>query len=184
MPQLAGKRLELLKEIFPRLSRVAFLLYAKDQSHKIFAKEADAAARTLGLELRPVIVQSVAELEAAFASMQKDRMDAVIVQPLFVNTLGQGSRIVQLAIGHKLPTIGDSDVFADIGGLVMYGPDPLPMYQRVADYADRVLRGGKPADMPIEQPSRFELAVNLKTANALGVAIPKSVIVRADRVIE
>jgi len=184
MPQLAGKRLELLREIQPALSRVAFLLYGKDPSHRIFSAEAQEAARAAGIQLQPVVVQAAGEIEGAFARMQKDRADAVIVQPLFVNTLGLGPRITQLAIKHRMPTIGDSDIFADVGGLVFYGPDPAPMYERVAHYVDRVLKGAKPADLPVEQPQKFVLVINQKTAKALGITVPQSLLARADRVIE
>jgi putative ABC transport system substrate-binding protein len=184
MPQLAGKRLELLKEINPKLDEVAFLLHGKDPSHKIFAREAQEAGQAMGIKLLPYVVEGPGELEGAFALMQKQKADALIVQPLFVNTLGLGPQIMQLALRHKLPTIGDSDIFADVGGMVFYGPDPTPIYERIAYYVDRVLKGAKPAELPIEQPQKFELAINLKTAKALGITIPKSVLVRADRVIE
>jgi len=184
MPQLAGKRLELLKEIVPGLTRVAFLLYGKDQSHLIFAREAQDAGRALGIQLQPVVVNGLDEFESAFASMQKEKAGALIVQPLFVNTLGAAPRLVELAAKVRLPITSDGDGFADAGGLLFYGPDPVPIYERIAVYVDRVLKGVKPADLPVEQPQRFQLAVNLKTAKALGIKIPRTILLRADRVIE
>jgi putative ABC transport system substrate-binding protein len=184
MPQLAGKRLELLKEIIPGLSRVAFLLYAKDRSHRIFAKEAEDAARALGIQLQPVIVNGLGELDAAFASMRKEKADALIAQPLFINTLGATARLVELAMKNRLPMISDGDGIAEAGGLLFFGPDPMVFYERIVVSVDRVLKGGKPAEMPIEQPSKFLLVINLKTAKTLGLKIPPPVLARADRVIE
>jgi ABC-type uncharacterized transport system substrate-binding protein len=184
MPQLAGKRLELLREIIPGIDRVAFLLYAKDRSHRIFAREAEAAARTLGIRLQPVIVNGPGEFEAAFASIQKEKADALIVQPLFVNTLGSTPRLVELAEKSRVPMISDGDGFAEAGGLLFFGPDPIAFYERIVVFVDRVLKGGKPADMPVEQPQKFQLIINLKTAGALGLKIPPSVLLRADKVIE
>ena len=184
MPQLAGKRLQLLKEMVPGLTRVAFLLYGKDPSHLIFAKEAQDAGRALGIQLQPVVVNGLGEFEAAFASMKKEKADALIVQPLFVNTLGTAPRLVELAAKIRLPITSDGDGFAEAGGLLFYGPDPVAIYERIAVYVDRVLKGAKPADLPVEQPTKFELVINLKTAKALGITIPQSVLLRTDRVIE
>ncbi len=184
MPQLAGKRLELLKEIVPGLARVVFLLHGQDRSHKIFAKEAQDAARALGIQLQPVVVNALGEIEGAFAAMQREKADALIVQPLFVNTLGATPRLIELAAKIRLPIISDGDGFAEAGGLLFYGPDPIPNYQRMAFYVDRILKGSKPADLPVEQPRKFLLVINLKTAKALGLKIPQAVVARADRVIE
>jgi putative ABC transport system substrate-binding protein len=184
MPQLAGKRLELLREIIPGLERVAFLLYAKDRSHLIFAKEAQDAARTLGIRLQPLVVDGPADFETAFASMMKEKTGALIVQPLFVNTLGSTPRLVELAAKHRLPIISDGDGFAEAGGLLFFGPDPIPNYERIAFYVDRVLKGARPAEIPVEQPQRFQLVINLKTAKALGLKMPPSLLLRADKVIE
>lgn len=184
MPALAGKRIELLKEIIPDLSRVAFLLHGADRSHKLFAKEAQDAARALRIQLQPLIVNGPGEFEAAFASMRKAKADALIVQPLFINTLESAPRLVELAAQIQLPAISDGDGFAEAGGLLFYGPDPVSNYERIAAFVDRVLKGAKPADLPVEQPQKFLLVVNLKTATSLGIKIPQSVLLRANKVIE
>lgn len=184
MPALAGKRIELLREIMPKLARVAYLGHGDDPSHKVFIRETQEAGRRLGVAVQPVVVRSAAEFDAAFAAMRRGKAEALIIQPLFINTLGAGPRLVQLCVEHRIAGVSDGDGFAEAGGLLFFGPNPLVIYQRLAGYVDRVLRGAKPADMPIEQPQTFELVVNLKTARTLGIAIPPSLLHRADRVIE
>jgi putative ABC transport system substrate-binding protein len=184
MPQLAGKRLELLREIFPKLARVAFLAHGGDPAHRIFVREAEEAASHLGVHVQPVVVRSAADYESAFAAMKSEKADALIIQPLFINTLNDGPRLLQLAAQNRIPATSDGDGFAQAGGLLFYGPDPRPIYERLTVYVDRVLRGAKPGDLPIEQPEKFLLEVNLKTAKRLGVKVPQAVLVRADRVIE
>jgi putative ABC transport system substrate-binding protein len=184
MPQLAGKRLELLRELLPSLSRVGFLGYGPDQSHKLFAQEAEEAGKRIAIEVRRYIVPDLDGLADAFAQMKKDQVDALIVQPLFVNQLNAGPAIVRLAASSRLPTISDGEGFAEAGGLLFYGPDPVAVYKRLAVYADRVLRGAKPADMPMEQPETFLLRLNLGTAQKLGIHVPQTILLRADRVIE
>ena len=163
---------------------MAILLYGDDPSHRIFLKQTEDGGRALGVRIQPMIVNGVDQLEAAFSAIRKERAQALIVQPIFVNTLASGPQIADLALKYRMPTISDGDNFAEAGGLVFYGADPLSVYKRLAHYADRVLRGAKPAGLPIEQPSKFELVINLKTAMALGVKLPQSLIQRADRVIE
>jgi putative ABC transport system substrate-binding protein len=184
MPQLAGKRLELLRELLPKLSRVGFLGYGPDQSHKLFAHEAEEAGKRIGIDVRRYIVADVDGLADAFAQMKKDQVDALIVQPLFINQLNAGPAIVSLATASRLPTTSDGERFAEAGGLLFYGPDPTAIYKRLAVYADRVLRGAKPADMPMEQPETFLLRINLGTAQKLGIHVPQTILLRADRVIE
>ena len=184
MPALAGKRMELLRELMPKLSRVGFLGHGADPSHKLFGKEAADAGRRLGIDVRQYIVFSESEFPRVFESMKDDGIEALIVQPLFVNTLGATAPIVRHAAQLQLATISDGERFADAGGLVFYGPDPVAMYQRLAVYVDRVLKGGKPADMPMEQPQKFLTAINLATAKKLGITVPRSVLLRADQVIE
>jgi putative ABC transport system substrate-binding protein len=116
--------------------------------------------------------------------MAKERADALIVQPLFVNTLGQGPRLAELAVANRLPTISDGAPFADAGGLLFYGADPIDTWKRVAVFIDKILKGANPAELPVEQPQKFHLIVNLKTAKRLGVAMPQILLLRADRVIE
>jgi putative ABC transport system substrate-binding protein len=184
MPALAGKRIELLREISPKLSRVAFLGHGDDPSHKIFIRELQEAGSRVGVSVQPVVVRTATEFEGAFAAMKREKAEAVVVQPLFINTLGAGPQLVQLALQHRVPAISDGDGFAEAGGLIFFGPHPLSIYERLATFVDRVLRGAKPGEMPIEQPQRFELVVNLRTAKSLGIAIPRTIVHRADRVIE
>lgn len=184
MPALAGKRIELLREITPKLARLAFLGHGDDPSHKVFIRETQEAGRRLGVAVQPLVVRSSAEFDAAFAAMKREKAGALIIQPLFVNTLGAGPRLIQLCAEHRIAAVSDGDGFAEAGGLLFFGPNPLVIYERLAGYVDRVLRGAKPAEMPIEQPQTFELVVNVKTARTLGIAIPASILHRADRVIE
>lgn len=184
MPALAGKRIELLREITPKLARLAFLGHGDDPSHKLFIRETQEAGRRLGVAVQALVVKSSGEFDAAFAAMKREKAQALIIQPLFINTLGAGPRLVQLCFEHRMAAVSDGDGFAEAGGLLFFGPNPLIIYERMAGYVDRVLRGAKPADMPIEQPQSFELVVNVKTARTLGIAIPASILHRADRVID
>ena len=184
MPELAGKRLELLRDVLPKLSRVAFLANGGDPAHKLFVKEAQEAAERFRMKLQPVIIGASEEIERAFSVMIKERAGAVIVQPLFINNLGQGRRIAELAMKNRLPTVSDGAPFADEGGLMFYGPDQKGQRRRAAVYVDKILKGAKPADLPVEQPTKFELIINLKTAKQIGVTIPPNVLARADKVIK
>ncbi len=183
MFDLAGKSLELLREISPKLSRVAYLAYGRDPSHAIFLRETEEAGRRLGVRIQPVILQGPDELEAAFATMKNERVGAVVVQPIFSNTMNLAGRIAALALKHGLLSVSSADNFANEGGLLFSGPDAEVIYEVVADFAHRVLKGAKPADLPMEQPRRFYLALNTKTAQALGVRVPNSLLLRVDRVI-
>jgi putative ABC transport system substrate-binding protein len=184
MPELAGKRLELLREVLPKLSRVTFLAYGGDTAHKLFVKEAQEAAERFGMKFQPVIIGASEEIERAFSTMIKERPGALIVQPLFINTLGQGRTIAKLAVTNRLPTISDGIPFAEEGGLMFYGPDQKLLCRRAAAHVDKILKGRKPADLPVEQPTKFEFIVNLKTAKQIGLTIPQSVLFRADKVIK
>ena len=184
MPELAGKRLDLLREIRPKISRIAFLAYGPDPLHEVFVKDAQEAAERLKIHIRPTVVGKVEEIEAAFSTMNRERAEALIVQPLFISNLGQAQRIADLAVKNRLLTISDGGGFAEVGGLLFYGPDQKPMFQRAATFVDKILKGAKPADLPIEQPTKFEFVINLKTAKALNLTIPQSVLFRADKVIK
>jgi putative ABC transport system substrate-binding protein len=184
MPELAGKRLELLRDLVPRLKRVAFLAHGGDSAHKLFVQQTQDAGRTLGVQVQVLVVERAEEFEGAFSAMAKERVDALVIQPLFINTLQLGPRLAELAAKNRLPTICDGVGFAEQGGLLYYGPDTRAVYPRVAVYVDRILRGAKPAELPVEQPQKFELVINLKTAQRLGLGVPRSVLLRADRVIE
>lgn len=180
-PQLAGKRLELLRELIPKLSRVAFLAHGDDPAHRLFITEAQNAAAPLGIHIEPVVIRGAEEFEHAFSVMARMRVDALIVQPIFAS---HGPGIAKLAARQQLPASSDAQRFADAGGLMYYGPDRMEMYRSLAGYVDKILKGAKPAGLPVEQPSKFELIINLRTARALGITIPPSILAQADRVIE
>jgi ABC-type uncharacterized transport system substrate-binding protein len=184
MPELAGKRLELLREILPKLSRVAFLAYEPDPAHKLFVNEAQQAAERLGMKFQPLVITAVDEIESAFAAMTKERAGALVIQPLFSSNLGQGKKIADLALRNRLPTMSDGGGFPEAGGLMLYGPNQLHLARRVAVFVDKILKGAKPGDLPVEQPTTFEFVINLKTAKQIGLTIPQSVLYRADRVIK
>ena len=184
MPELSGKRLELLRDFLPKFSRVAFLGHGGDPAHKQFIQQTEEAGRKLGIQVQVLVVQRPDELDRAFAEMAKQKADALVIQPLFVNTLGLGPRLSELAIKGRLPTICDGVGFAEEGGLLYYGPDTRGLYPRVAVYVDRILRGAKPGELPVERPLRFELVINLKTAQQLGLGVPRGMLLKADRVIE
>jgi putative tryptophan/tyrosine transport system substrate-binding protein len=170
MPDLEGKHLELLKEISPKLARVAYLGHRNDPAHRLFVKHAQEGGSRLGIQVQALIVERAEDIDGAFEAMKKERAEALIVQPLFANTLGLGPRIAELAARGRLPTISSADVFADVGGLMVFGPDPTATYERIAFYVDRVLKGGNPAEMPLEQPQTFTLILNLKTAKQLAAS--------------
>jgi putative tryptophan/tyrosine transport system substrate-binding protein len=183
-PDLAGKRLELLRELLPKLSQVAFLGYAPGTGQQTFLTEAQDAAQTFRMRFQPLMLRSPKEIEGAFSAITKERSGALIVQPTFIAPLGHGPRIAELAIKHRLPTVSDGFGFADTGGLVFYGPDTGSMHRRAAVYVHKILKGTKPTDLPVEQPTKFELVINLKTAKQIGLAIPPNVLARADKVIK
>ncbi len=184
MPALSGKRLELLKEIVPRMARVAYLAYAPDPAHKLFLKQTQEAGSQLKVRIQPVLVNRPDELPGAFTAMTRERADALVVQPLFNSNLGLGPRVAELAIKHRLVSISDGNGYADSGGLIFYGPDALAIYSRIASYVDRILKGANPAEMAVEQPRKFQFIVNMKTTKRLGIKIPQSILLRADKVIE
>ena len=183
LPELAGKRLELLREILPNLSRVAFLAYGPDPAHRLFVKEAKDAAQSFKIRFQSLVLAGVDEIEGAFSAMIKEHAGALAIQPLFSSALGQGPRIAELAAKHRIPTISDGFQFADTGGLLFYGPDTIALHRRTATIVDKILKGRKPADLPVEQPTKFEFIINLKTAKQIGLTIPPEVLARANRVI-
>jgi len=181
-PELSAKRLELLKEAVPGSPRVALLWNPNTPFHKTMLKEIEAAAPALGVQPQPVEARGPNEFERAFATMTSRRASALLV---FDDAMfGENeSRIIARAAKNRLPTIFGSRHYVDAGGLMSYGPHLPDMFRRAAVYVDKILRGAKPGDLPIEQPTKFELIINLKTAKALGLTIPQSVLLRADRVI-
>jgi putative ABC transport system substrate-binding protein len=180
--ELTGKRLELFKEVVPKLSRVAFLVHGQDRGNRLFVKEAQDAGESLGMQIQPLAVAGLEEIEGSFPAMVRERIGGLVVQPIFVST--HGVRIADLAARNRLPTISDPMEFADAGGLMSYGPSRSALWWRAATYVDKILKGTKPADLPVEQPTKFEFIVNLKTAKQIGLTIPPNVLVRADRVIQ
>jgi ABC-type uncharacterized transport system substrate-binding protein len=181
--ELAGKRLQLLRELVPKATRVAVLAYRGTSATRLFLEQMRTAARQTGVVL---VVQEVSEAEAlpaAVAAMHRDGAQALIVQ---FSTLSNNNaqRIVDLAAQHRLPAMYDVRGFAELGGLLAYGPSVLELFRRAALYVDRILKGAKPADLPLEQPTKFELVINLKTAKALGVIVPPSLLSRADEIIQ
>jgi putative ABC transport system substrate-binding protein len=178
--EVAGKRLQLLKEVVPRASRIAVLISPLgDPVREALTK----AAKPLGIRLQFIVAPERAQdLESAFAAMTTDRAEALYVD-LNPRTGNMGQAIVDAA-RHRLPAIYEIKGFVDVGGLVAYGPSVPDMYRRAAGYVDRIFKGAKPADLPVQQPTKFDLAINLKTAKALGLAIPKDLLLRADEVIQ
>jgi putative ABC transport system substrate-binding protein len=181
-PELSGKRLELLKDAIPKLSRVA-LLTRPVRAWRTSIKETEVAAERLGLQLQILRVDQVDELKDAFDAAKKQRADA-LVQVQAASLMPHQSRIIDLAAESRLPTMYYNRRSVELGGLISYGPDRRHMSRRVASMVDKILKGTKPGDIPVEQPMKFELAINLKTAKQIGLAIPPSVLARADRVVK
>jgi putative ABC transport system substrate-binding protein len=181
---LMGKWLELLKEILPKLSQVAVLRNAANPTHPLFWMEAQSAAPRLGLKLQDVEVRSSDDLDKAFGSVVRARSGAVVIVPDPLLAGVAEKRIADLAKENGLPTMCTFREQVEIGGLLSYGPDLAANSHRAAGYVDKILKGAKPADLPVEQPTKFDLFINLKTAKVLGITIPQSVLLRADEVIE
>jgi putative ABC transport system substrate-binding protein len=182
-PDLAGKRLQLLKEVVPEARRVAVLVNTANPGARSTLQQLGSAARPLELKLQILEARSAKEMEDDFATMISERANALYVSldPLFY---GQRSRLLDLVADSRLPAMYDLKAFADAGGLLSYGPDFGSLFRRVAYLIDKVLKGALPADLPVEQPTKFELVINLKTAKALGLTMPQSILARADEVIE
>ena len=181
--QFGGKWLELLKEAAPRVSRIAFLWNPANHSSASSWKTMRGLAPTLGLALQSVEIRERKDIDAAFAAIMRDRADGVIVDSDPVNGSNQ-ERIVEFAAANRLPVIYVWRRYVDAGGLISYGPSFYDLWRRAATYVDKILKGASPADLPVEQPTKFELVVNLKTARSLGLTIPPSILARADEVIE
>jgi len=182
-PDLGGKRLELLKELLPGLARVAVLWNAANPYSARVFKQVQAAGGTLGIEVQSLEMRNPDDYDGAFEVARKQRPDAMITveDPL---TYTYRKRIADFAAGQQLPSLSGLSEFAVAGGLMSYGANNADLFRRAAGYVDKILKGAKPADLPVQQPTEFELVINLKTAKALGVTIPPSLLVRADEVIE
>ncbi|MBI2540524.1 MAG: ABC transporter substrate-binding protein [Deltaproteobacteria bacterium] len=182
-PELAGKRLELLKEIVPKLSRVAVLWNPQGTTSPLSWKEIQLPARELGVQLHSLEARSLKDFDKAFEEAARTPAGALAIMPdpLFAGNL---KRIAELAAKSRLPSIFHLEEFVASGGLVAYGVDRPDQFRRAAVYVDKILKGAKPADLPVEQPTKFELVINLKTAKQIGLTIPPNVLARADKVIK
>ncbi len=187
--KLHPKRLELLKEAFPRISRVAIIWPRSHQHHAM--KEVETVGQALGVQIQPLVVRrGLGSLESAFSAIlhadraQPRESPRGLLVATTAPTLGHRARIIEFTAKRRLPTIYDSSLFVDAGGLMSYDTDFQHLYRRVATYVDKILKGAKPADLPVEQPTKFELVINLKTAKQLGLTIPPQFLARADKVIK
>jgi len=182
-PELSAKRLELLKAAVPGLSRVAIIWNPDARGAVLDYKETEGAARSLRLQLQAVEVSRADDFNRAFSALTTGRAEALIVAPSFLFFTNRG-QIASLAQKNRVPTMWPGTDFTEAGGLMAYGPNTAERWRRAAAYVDKILKGAKPGDLPVEQPTKFELAINLKTAKALGLTIPPSLLRRADHVIQ
>jgi putative tryptophan/tyrosine transport system substrate-binding protein len=185
-PELVAKRLQLLQEVAPGLSRVAALWHPHAYSERTMAgvlKEIEAAARTLGMQLQLVPADSPDDIAGAFAAMTRERAEALIVLPSPM-LFGEYGRIVSMTANSRLPAMGAAREFVDVGGLMSYGVNLPDLAKQTATYVDKILKGAKPAELPVQQPTKFELVINLKTARELGLTISREFLLIADDVVE
>jgi putative ABC transport system substrate-binding protein len=182
-PEIAGKQFELLKETLPKVSRVSLLWNPATPGNDLALREAEAAGRRLGVELQSLEARSINDVDSAFAAMKAKRSGAflVLADVMFVT---HRSRLTQLAAKNRLPAMYAQREFVDDGGLISYGAEIANNFRRAATYVDKILKGAKPRDLPVERPTKFELVINLKTAKALGLTIPTALLARADEIIE
>lgn len=178
-----AKSLELFKETVPHVRRVAVLINPTNPAQQLAASNLGVAARHLGIQLRMFEVRGRNEFDAAFAAMSNERLAGVLVvtDSMFVSNR---ARLAERALTHRLPSVYGVRNYVEAGGLMSYGPNIADIYRRAATYVDKILRGARPKDLPVEQPSKFELIINLKTAKALGLSIPLALLLRADEVIQ
>jgi putative ABC transport system substrate-binding protein len=181
--ELGGKRLELLKEIVPKLSRMTVIGTSTEPANALFLKEAHLGAAALGIKLQYADVRGTKDLEAGFLEATKGRADAVLVLAASI-LFSQRTKIADLAAKRQLPAMYISREFVEDGGLISYGTSVPDLFRRAAIYADKILKGANPGDLPIEQPTKFELVINLKAAKQIGLAIPANILARADKVVK
>jgi putative ABC transport system substrate-binding protein len=181
--ELSAKRLQLLKEAVPAITRVAVLWNAADRAMKLRYREIETAANAMQIGIRSIEVREPEDFDAAFAAMRGDRPDAMFMVSDALTGLNR-KRIIEFAVQTRLPAVYEYRELVDDGGLMSYGPNLRELFARAAYYIDKILKGAKPAELPMEQPTKFELIINLKTANSLGLAIPPALLARADEVIE
>ena len=181
-PELSGKRLELPREAFPKVSRVALFWNSANPEQEPQIKEIKVAGQALGIQLQILEVRGANDFDKAFSAITKERADAILTlsDPLSVS---QGRRIADFAARNRLPAMYAGPEVVDAGGLMSYAPKYTDQYRRAATYVDKILKGAKPAELPVEQPTKFEFVINLKTAKQIGLTIPPNVLARADRVI-
>ena len=182
-PELSGKRLEMIREILPQADRIAVFANRANPVTVSILSATEVAAQQMRMKLHVIDVRQLAQLGTAFETVRRERADALVLvaDPLLFSARPQ---IIQLAARHRMPTVYETRLFPDAGGLLSYGPLAQERFERMAVYVDRVLRGAQPSDLPIEQPTKFELVINLKTAKALGLTIPQTLLQRADEVIQ
>jgi putative tryptophan/tyrosine transport system substrate-binding protein len=177
--ELAGKSVELMRAMLPSARRVVALANAPDPFAKPFLERLQLGGATVGLTIDPIMIHRIEELDAAFLAMEKERPDAVIVQPSLPTR-----RAAELAVKHRIPAVSVVRAFVEQGGLMSFVSAELDMYRKGATYVDKILKGARPADLPIQQPTKFELIINMKTAKAIGLTVPPAFLSRADEVIE
>jgi putative ABC transport system substrate-binding protein len=181
--ETSAKRLQLLKEALPSVARVATLWYADNPGPAMTIRAIEPASAQLGIQLLKVPVKDPNDFTRAFEAVARGHADALfVVDDVFVTRYG--ARICEFAAKQSLPVMSQYKEFAELGGLLAYGPSTHEMYRRTADYVDKILKGAKPADLPVEQPIKFELVINLRTAKALGLTVPQSILLRADEIIQ
>jgi ABC-type uncharacterized transport system substrate-binding protein len=183
--ELGGKLLELLKEIVPRVTRVAIVIPGGGlgTANKLFVKETEVPARALRVQLISLVVRGPEDYEGAVRAATKERANALLSRLPPGTPFADRKQFVELAVKSRLPVVSATNLDTEAGGLISYGRDPRESYRRAATYVDKILKGAKPADLPVEQPTKFEFVINLKTAKALNITIPQSVLYRADKVI-
>jgi putative tryptophan/tyrosine transport system substrate-binding protein len=182
-PELSGKKLELLKEIAPKALRVAVLFNPASEVEPLAVRELSVAAPAVGVEIQPVEVRSPDDFSAAFVALSPSRVHALLALGNPINFRGR-QLIAGFALKNRLPSIYDERLFVDAGGLMSYAPSFTDSFRSAATYVDKILKGAKPADLPVQQPTKFELVINLSTAKALGLTIPQTLLLRADHIIE
>ena len=177
--ELAGKLVDVIRQLMPAARRIAALANVPDPFSKPFLQEIESNGATAGVMIDPVMIHTSAELDAAFSALDKEPPDALIIQPSLPIR-----RVAELAVRFRLPAVSFVRDFADQGGLLSYGSDEADAYRKAATYVDKILKGAKAADLPVQQPTKFQLVINLRTAKALGLTVPQSMLIRADDVIE
>jgi putative ABC transport system substrate-binding protein len=181
-PEVSGKQMELLKEIVPSLSRIAVMGSSAEPGHTQSLRETEIAAKVLGLQLQYWDVTNSGDIGPVFRTAVKQRAEAILVLAGAV-FLSQRTQLADLAIQHRIPAVYQANDYVEVGGLMTYGVSINDLFRRAATYVDKILKGTKPSDIPVEQPTKFELVINLKTAKQIGLTIPPNVLARADRVI-